>query len=450
MPVHIYRSPDNGDGQLLVAHEVDDGTTVYRFDVEETDDETRVTFRTAIGVRREGDCPPEAVREGLEAAGYTISKRDVCTDGSSSGGDNSLREQIDHIREAVQAAKDANPEDRDNYIKAALGETQYLRARRDVYAVELQERLTDAVVAPNEEVPYFLNQALQEVKSIEERHSQSSPDVESDGAPLVGDELLGRVEEKIANVDLFESSEEFIQDAVELHLYKSFSDQKSAPDCAGERQASECSPEIAPLQEIARAQETLKSIPHARLDDDTSSRMVNALEQLDNILLDASGEDLLDARARAHEAPNTPGGESAETPDGVIKQRHAEADLCDTVPITIELTPAMVGLIDFVRDADQGESFTDWIKNTIRLPLARRDHQFWSSVTVPVKAELPPEAARWARLWANHYAATGSEPHDIETRMMDYIDLDFEWLVEGGEELDLPAEKDDGGDEDDD
>jgi len=34
--------------------------------------------------------------------------------------------------------------------------------------------------------------------------------------------------------------------------------------------------------------------------------------------------------------------------------------------------------------------------------------------------------------------------------MMDYIDLDFEWLVEGGEELDLPAEKDDGGDEDDD
>lgn len=311
----------------------------------------------------------------------------------------SLHERIEAVRDALAAAKDTDPPAREEHIKTALGEVLYLAAHEGVRTADLHELLTSAVVAPDEEVPYFLNRAS----------------------------------------DMLEKLEEDIQEKSESLPEPPASDVRERPAGKGA------------LTQIATARDTLDAISHADVEDDVSSHLINALEELDNILLDADGSELLDARARAHEATDAQDGgpvtDPRETPDDVIKQRHAEAGLCDTVPITIELTPAMIELIDFVRDADDGESFTDWIKNAIQLPLARRDHEFWNSITVPVEAELPPEAARWARLWANHYAATGSDHHDIETHMMDYIDLDFEWRAEGGEELDLaenhPGEKGD-------
>jgi hypothetical protein len=129
-----------------------------------------------------------------------------------------------------------------------------------------------------------------------------------------------------------------------------------------------------------------------------------------------------------------------ETPDEVVMQRHAEADRLDSVPITIELTSPMIELIDHVRKTNEGETATDWIKRAVHSRLARRDHEFWTSATVPVEVELPPEAAQWARLWADHSIATGSNPRDVESRLMDYIDLKFDWRVEGGGELDVAAD----------
>jgi hypothetical protein len=42
---------------------------------------------------------------------------------------------------------------------------------------------------------------------------------------------------------------------------------------------------------------------------------------------------------------------------------------------------------------DEDETVTDWIKRSIQTRLARHDHEFWNSATVPVEAELPPGVA---------------------------------------------------------
>jgi hypothetical protein len=187
------------------------------------------------------------------------------------------------------------------------------------------------------------------------------------------------------------------------------------------------------LEAIATARETLESIDEDDIDEDTFGRG-NAKEQLDNVLLDATAQELV-AVASDQVFPRP-----TETSEDVVKQRHAEAGTTDTVSITIELTSPMVEFIDLVRKDDEGETVTDWIKRTVETRLARREHEFWSSVTVPVEVELPPEAAQWARLWTDHRTATGSDPCDVETRLMDYIDLEFDWRVEGGGEMDVAAD----------
>lgn len=188
------------------------------------------------------------------------------------------------------------------------------------------------------------------------------------------------------------------------------------------------------LEAVATARETLESIDEDDIDEDTFGRVWNAKEQLDNVLLAATAQDLVAvASDQVLPAPT-------ETREDVVKQRHAKAGTTDTVSITIELTSPMVELIDLVRKDDEGETVTDWIKRAVETRLARRDHEFWSSVTVPVEAELQADAAQWARLWADHRTATGSEPCDVENRLMDYIDLEFNWRVKGGGELDVAAD----------
>jgi len=147
-------------------------------------------------------------------------------------------------------------------------------------------------------------------------------------------------------------------------------------------------------------------------------------------------EILEDVASERQQRPATEGREEdpAETPDEVVMQRHAEADRLDSVPITIELTSPMIELIDHARKTDEGESVTDWIKQTIQAQLARHDHEHWNSVTVDVVAELPAETAQWARLWANHHAATGPEPHDVENTLLNYVNHRYEWRVQGGGE----------------
>lgn len=395
MPVHIYTEPNGDDGQLVVVHETGGDSIGYKFSVTQDDGSKTASLRNIIGAQQDTDVP-EAVTEALEARGYTVETDPARTDGGQP--DDSLQECVQTLREALEAAKDATPPGREEHIKTALGEVMFLAAREDLRAGELNEILTSAAAASEEEVPYFLNRASDKLEALEEDIQQQSV---SPPEPPVFD-----VEESPASEGA--------------------------------------------LAQIATARDTLDAIAHADIEDGVSSRLINALEELDSILLDAGGTELLDAPARDRESADSPEDEPVrgpqETPESVIKQRHDDADLDETVPITIELTPPIVELIDFVRDADEGETTTNWIKNTIRVALVRRDHEFWSSVTAPVEVELPYEAARWAQLWANHDAATGSDRHDIETHLMDYVNLDFDWKTEGGEELDLPG-GDEGGDD---
>jgi hypothetical protein len=72
------------------------------------------------------------------------------------------------IRDQIQRARDASSLDgRDAHVRAALGEVVALGAVTDCPVAALQEQLTNVPVAPDEEGPYFLNQAEQLVASLE-------------------------------------------------------------------------------------------------------------------------------------------------------------------------------------------------------------------------------------------------------------------------------------------
>jgi hypothetical protein len=77
------------------------------------------------------------------------------------------------IREALQAAKDVAPDERDAHLKAALGEIAALRARQVMPVTDLQEQTVNALVAPSEETPYFVNRALDCLGDVE---TELSPD----------------------------------------------------------------------------------------------------------------------------------------------------------------------------------------------------------------------------------------------------------------------------------
>lgn len=161
------------------------------------------------------------------------------------------------------------------------------------------------------------------------------------------------------------------------------------------------------LAAIFESPEPLKDIDRDAIDDRHESRLTNALEQLDEIVLDLTPDELVSANRHR----------SASTADG---------DDTDTTAVTVELTPALVELIGMV--SDDGDTVGEWLRRTARERFAVHDQQYWNSVTVPVEVDLPPETARWARLWRQHYEATDGDhnPVDVETELLDYIDLDLQ------------------------
>lgn len=183
MPVHIYTESNGDDGQLVVVHETGGDSTAYKFSVTEDDDGKTASLRGVIGAQQDADVP-EAVTEALEARGYTVETDTTRTDGGRP--DDSLQERVQTLREALEAAKDATPPEREEHVKTALGEVMYLAAREGLRTADLNELLTSAVVAPEEEVPYFLNRASDMLEDLEEdipQQSESPPK-----PPVAGDE----------------------------------------------------------------------------------------------------------------------------------------------------------------------------------------------------------------------------------------------------------------------
>jgi len=55
------------------------------------------------------------------------------------------------------------------------------------------------------------------------------------------------------------------------------------------------SDECPPLATVAAARETLQEVDRSRLEDHSAARVLNALEELDNVILNASTDELAQA-----------------------------------------------------------------------------------------------------------------------------------------------------------
>jgi hypothetical protein len=101
--------------------------------------------------------PPETVTDTTTTAGCTVSEQ-ACTDGG-------VTDTVKQIRATLDYAKQTEGTDRDQMLKAAAGELQWLNAREDVRLGEVKEQLMNAFAAPDEEVPYFINRTLDLLES---------------------------------------------------------------------------------------------------------------------------------------------------------------------------------------------------------------------------------------------------------------------------------------------
>jgi len=188
------------------------------------------------------------------------------------------------------------------------------------------------------------------------------------------------------------------------------------------------------LATLFKTRELLNNLDRNALSDSAQSRVLNAEEQLDDVVLNLSYTDLqagvssvetpFQGETLQHTSDDTDDFPS-ETPDDVVKQRHAAADPEESVPLTIEVAPPLFELIDIARTDDT--TFAEWVTQTIECELARYDSELWSSVTESVEISPPPEVEQWVAAWAAYHASGDVSEADIETELLNYLDLNVEW-----------------------
>jgi glutamate synthase domain-containing protein 3 len=187
MAVIIKSAPSTGSlpGRLFAIVEQSDASvrTIYEFAVRDDGDHIDLVHVLPVAIDHVDEEVPENVRESVEASGYSIVDEDARTDGGSDA-------PIATIRTALQTAKEVAPEERDAHIKVALGEVVWLRAADVAYTGELQEILTSVLVAPDEEAPYFINQALSLLEDVED-HIDSKEPIEVDAEITNRDRAVG-------------------------------------------------------------------------------------------------------------------------------------------------------------------------------------------------------------------------------------------------------------------
>ena len=188
------------------------------------------------------------------------------------------------------------------------------------------------------------------------------------------------------------------------------------------------------LATLFEARELLNNLDSNALTDSAQSRLWNARDQLDEIVINLSPEDLQAGLDGVQTLPVTeepectsaaPDGLPSETPDDVVKQRHAAATPGDTVPITVELDPELVELIDIARADDK--TFTEWLTKTAEAQLLYYEQQLRGSVTQSVEVPVPPEVQQWATAWTAYNAPGDPSEEKIEQLLLEFLDLDFEW-----------------------
>jgi hypothetical protein len=148
------------------------------------------------------------------------------------------RESAEGARETLEAVKGAaTTDEREDHLIAAMRATARLADEREIPPSNVQEKIEAAVHAPDEEVPYFVNEAIRDLESYQER--------------VAG---LG-------------AEEEATQDTV-WNVKRRQLDRET-------------------LLTIIEARDRLESIPRAAIDEDTESRLITATEALDDAILEA-------------------------------------------------------------------------------------------------------------------------------------------------------------------
>lgn len=97
-----------------------------------------------------------------------------------------LADHLEALRGAVEGAKSASRSDVPSHLTTAMGEAQYLYTMDDVHADDLLKSLRSAVSGREEEVPYFLNQAIDAIERIEQRHAEELAAARRDSPRLDG------------------------------------------------------------------------------------------------------------------------------------------------------------------------------------------------------------------------------------------------------------------------
>ena len=170
MAVIIKSAPATGSlpGRVFAIVEQSDAAVraIYEFTVRDDGNHIEFVHVLPVAASDVDEEIPENVREAVEAAGYTIADEEPRTDGGSDA-------PIATIRTALETAKEVAPEERDAHIKVALGEVVWLRAAEVRHTTELQEQLVNVLVAPDEEAPYFINQALSLLEDVEDEYADT-------------------------------------------------------------------------------------------------------------------------------------------------------------------------------------------------------------------------------------------------------------------------------------
>jgi hypothetical protein len=92
-------------------------------------------------------------------------------------------ETLTRIRRRIDAARDADDrEDRERHVRRAIGDAVALRVQTDFHAADLEEQLTNVLVAPDE-ATHFLAQADRLLTELEDDPDGDPPMIDDQDRP---------------------------------------------------------------------------------------------------------------------------------------------------------------------------------------------------------------------------------------------------------------------------
>jgi len=440
MPVHIYTPTDGvgGDSRVIVVHETDDGREVYEFRVEESGGEKRAAFQ---GSPSGSESVPDAVEEGLEAAGYTVADEDADTDDEgdprTDGGDNIKRifnEILGELRAAEESAHPAS----DEPLKRALDSVLDLREQRVTNSEFLQEWVTKALVNRRGEGSHFVELAIDLAEYLAEHHDDPDYERSMPGTEGIDEEPPAVVEETDVSAEYVDGSQDAadvadVEDDVlptekireSLHAAKEASGREfdeHIKDAIGEAVWLNARPVSGTGSLLRRLNDVLvapdEEAPHF------INQLLNALEGVEEDLEDAN------TKPEDEEAGDTDPSAQRETSDDRPPESVRWLD-DDHGVVEVETTAALIEWFELEAEQNDFDDIEDWILAQLWVALTQdlHDHHGFTS---EIEVEVPHEFARRVSLWWSHRQTEG-EPtaSDLDAFVFNHMKLRPEWTLSG-------------------